>query len=137
MTYQYNNSPYTLADAQFAKRYAWNDTVHKVHGEICREWHSSQSRLGRHSSQGGRNGTVYKDKVILRVFKSGSFPVADTKGSGTTSHWLEDFWEVHEHDADCGKQRVTRPDYVNPLKKAVNGESGIVIFSQAESKSKH
>ena len=62
--------------------------------------------------------------------------MADIKGSGTTLHWLEDFWEVYEHD-NCGKQRVTRSDYVNPLWKAGNGESRIVIFSQAESKSKH
>ena len=61
---------------KFTKRYAWNDTVHKVVSE-------------RHSSPGGRNGTVYK--VDLQVFKSGSFPVADIKGSGTASHGLEDF----------------------------------------------
>ena len=69
-----------LANPQFTKRYAWEDTVHEVDREICKEWHSSRSRLGRHSSQGGRTGTVYK--VNLQVFKCGSFPVADIKGFG-------------------------------------------------------
>ena len=52
------------------------------------------------------NGIVYK--VNLQVFKSGSFPMADIKGSGTTSHRLEDFWKVHEHDANCGKQGANK-----------------------------
>ena len=110
---------------QFTERYARNDTVHRV------PWEGTVLRVVE-------NGTVYK--VNLQVFKSGSFPVADSKGSGTTLHWLEDFWkvyhprqpgsqrtvavcaetlagedEVYEHDANCGKQRVTMSDYVNPL----------------------
>ena len=85
---------------KFTEIYAWNDTVHRV------PWEGTALRVVD-------NGTVYK--VNLQVFKCGSFPVADIKGSGTTSHWLEDFWKVYEHDANCGKQRVTRSDYVNPL----------------------
>ena len=99
---------------KFTQRYAWNDTVHKV------AWTGTVLRVVE-------NGTVYE--VNLQVFKSGSFPVADIKGSGTTSHWLEDFWKVYEHDANCGEQCVTMSDYVNTLQKAVNGESRINIFS--------
>ena len=86
---------------EFTERYAWNDnTVHRV------PWECTVLRVIE-------NGTVYK--VNLQVLKSGSFPVTDIKISGTTSHWLEDFWKVHEHDANCGEQRVTLSDYVNPL----------------------
>ena len=76
---------------KFTARYAWNDTVHRV------PWEGTVLRVVE-------NGTVYK--VNLLVFKSGSFSVADIKGSGTTSHWLEDFWKVYEHDANCGEQRA-------------------------------
>ena len=38
-------------------------------------------------------------KLTYKCSKSGLFPVVDIKGSGTTSHWLEDFWKVYEHDA--------------------------------------
>ena len=54
-------------------------------------------------------------KLTYKCSKVDRSPVADIKGSGTTSHWLEDSWKVYEHDANCGKQRVTRSDYVNPL----------------------
>ena len=84
----------------FTDRYAWNDTVHRV------PWEGTVLRVVE-------NVTVYQ--VNLQVFKSASFPVADIKGSGTTSQWLEDFWKVYGHDANCGKQHVTRSDYVNPL----------------------
>ena len=52
---------------KFTERYAWNNTVHKV------VWEGTVLRVVE-------NGTVYK--VNLQVFKSGSFPVADIKGSG-------------------------------------------------------
>ena len=65
-----------------------------------------------YSSQNGRNDTVHE--VDLQASNSGQFPVADIKGSGAPSHWLEDFWWLCELNANCRKQRVTSPDYVNP-----------------------
>ena len=35
------------------------------------------------------NDTVHE--VVLQESKSGQFPVADIKGSGTASHWPDDF----------------------------------------------
>ena len=45
------------------------------------EWDTSQNGMEWHSSQSGRNDTVHE--VDLQVSKSGQFPVADIKGSGT------------------------------------------------------